>query len=147
MARVLDTPPAAVWAVLADYSGIDQWNRSVKESYATNGLETGLGAQRYCKMAPAGSLTETITVWEPETLMVIRVDSTRMIPIGEALVDYALKPVEGASQSTAVEIRYAFKAKGGRPGQLIAPLVAKQLASAFEDVLTDLETAASTKSR
>ncbi len=141
VARTLNAPSDAVWTVLADYSGISRWNRSVKESHTTNGLETGLGAQRYCKMAPAGSLTETITAWQPEELMIVTIDSTSLIPIGRGVVDYSLKPA-GGDQSTAMEIRYAFDVKGGRVGQLAAPLVGRQLANAFEDVLTDLEDAA-----
>ncbi|MGH1494044.1 MAG: SRPBCC family protein [Acidimicrobiales bacterium] len=141
VARTLNARCVAVWAVLADYAGIERWNRSVKESHTTNGLETGLGAQRYCKMAPAGSLTETITAWKPEELMVVTIDSTSMIPIGKGVVDYSLKPA-GDDQSTAMEIRYAFDVKGGRVAQIAAPLVGKQLIKAFEDVLTDLEEAA-----
>ncbi len=144
VARTLNAPRSAVWAVLADYSGIERWNRSVKESHTTNGLETGLGAQRYCKMAPAGSLTETITAWEPEELMVVTIDTTRMIPIGKGVVDYSVTSADD-DQSTAMEIRYAFDVKGGRLGQLAAPLVGKQLVKAFEDVLSDLEKAARAK--
>lgn len=142
VARTLNVSPTAVWSVLADYSAIERWNRSVKKSHTTNGVTTGLGAQRYCKMAPAGSLTETITSWEPEELMVVTIDSTSMIPIGQGVVDYALKPAAGAGRSTAMEIRYAFVVKGGPIGRLAAPLVGKRLVTAFEDVLTDLEDAA-----
>lgn len=144
--RTLAAAPDAVWRVLADYSGIDRWNRNVKASRATNGLETGLGAQRHCEMSPAGSLTESIAEWEPGSLLVVRIDSTKMIPIKTALVDYRLAPGED-NRSTAMQVRYRFEPKWGPVGRLLAPMVARRLAHSFEDVLTDLELAANDQRR
>ncbi len=141
VSRTLHAAPGNVWRVLADYPSIANWNRNVKASRSTNGQDTGLGAQRYCKMSPVGSIVESISDWQPEHLMTVRIDKTRMIPIAEAVVHYRVS--SGAdSHSTDVEVHYEFTPKWGPLGRLMAPSIAKQLASAFEDVVTDLETAA-----
>lgn len=85
----LDASLSALWRVLADYAQVHAWNRSVTASHSTNSLGSGLGAQRYCKMAPASSLMETTTQWRPQELLTVRIDKSFLIPIRTALVDYA----------------------------------------------------------
>ena len=40
MSRVVDAPPAAAWAVLADFPNISRWNGGVTASHATGFLAT-----------------------------------------------------------------------------------------------------------
>ena len=68
--RDMAAPQADVWAVLADFPNIADWNTGVKVSHSTSGDQTeGVGATRHCDLAPTGSLEETVQAWEPPNRM------------------------------------------------------------------------------
>ncbi len=139
--RTLNAPRTAIWEVLADFANIHLWNRGVTSSQVFNDVAQGIGAQRHCQMAPMGSLTESATAWDHETLLRVRIDASRLIPIKTATVDYKLEPSEIVG-NTNVSKTYQFTPKWSFIAGFIGSVIEKSLNSAFEDVLTDLETAA-----
>ena len=132
--RPTDAPRAAVWAVLADFPNISNWNGGVKASHDTGNGVTGLGAQRHCDLAPIGGLDETITGWEPNEKLVVSIDSAAKLPISNGLATFTLHDGE-----TTVDYDYQPK---GLLGRVMAPILDRQLSKGFSGFLADLEKAA-----
>jgi len=67
--RTVTAPQSSVWAVLADYPNIVDWNDNIKNSYAIGDQIEGVGAQRKTELAPDGKMTmrETVTEWVPKS--------------------------------------------------------------------------------
>ncbi|MFQ5556492.1 MAG: SRPBCC family protein [Acidimicrobiales bacterium] len=137
--RTVEAPTAAVWAVLADFPNIAEWNGGVKKSFATSDNTKGVGASRHCDLSPAGGLEETIVEWREGEKMVISIDSASKLPIKKGLVTFSLDGVDG---STDTSVHYAYETRFGPLGRLIGPLLDKQLVKGFNGFLGDLETAA-----
>jgi uncharacterized protein YndB with AHSA1/START domain len=132
-------PRSAVWAVLADFPNIADWNGGVKKSYSTGETEGGVGATRHCDLAPIGELEETVLAWEPERRMVVRIESAAKLPIKSAEVTFTLDAADG---STPTELRYAYQPRFGPIGSVLGPFIDRQLTSGFEGFLADLDRAA-----
>ena len=142
---------SAVWAVLADFPNIADWNGGVAKSYATSDASEGLGAKRHCDLSPAGTLEETIVEWEPEQKMVVRIDSATKIPVKTGLVTFTIEAVaagadagEEAASSTTLDYRY--ETKWGLLGRLMGPVLDGQLQKGFSGFLADLEATAMERS-
>ena len=52
--RTVAAPRSSVWAVLADYPNIVDWNEAVKNSYAIGDVTEGVGAQRQVDVGSKG---------------------------------------------------------------------------------------------
>ncbi|NNC93415.1 MAG: hypothetical protein HKN80_13080 [Acidimicrobiia bacterium] len=109
--RQVQAPRSAVWAVLADFPNIADWN-------------SGVGARRHCDLAPMGALEETISEWVPESRMVVRIDSAAKLPIKEGVVTFSLEERDGL---TPTEVRYAYQPKFGVLGSMMGPVLDRQL--------------------
>ena len=131
-------PRSAVWAVLADFPNVAEWNNGVKKSYAISEASNGVGAQRHCNIAPAGQLEETIRKWEPETMMAISIDAAKKMPIKSALGTFTL---EDRGDSTSVRLDFEYHPRFGPIGRLLTPLLDKQFAKSFDGYMTDLQAA------
>jgi uncharacterized protein YndB with AHSA1/START domain len=139
MKKRLDVSPKRVWAVLADFPNIADWNRAVTRSVATSEATRGVGAKRHCELA-GGALEETVTAWEEGKRMEIRVDSAARLPIARGLVTFTLT---GAEAATEISVEYGYEPRFGVVGQLMGRLALdKQLKKGFAAFLRDLEAAA-----
>lgn len=128
-----------VWAVLADFPNIADWNTGVTRSYATSDATGGVGAKRHCDLAPVGALEETVTGWDEGKSMEIRIDSAAKLPIAHGLVTFTLSEVDAA---TDVAVEYRYTPKFGFLGQLLGRFVLDgQLSKGFGSFLKDLEQA------
>jgi uncharacterized protein YndB with AHSA1/START domain len=141
--RKLAAPKSAVWAVLADYPNISEWNSGVKASVSTGGGTEGVGAKRHCDLSPAGSLEETVVAWEPEQKLVISIDSTKKLPIKNGEATFVM---DNDGDATAFSLSYDYHAKGGPAAGLLEKLMHGQLKKGFNGFIDDLETAAKAKS-
>ena len=97
---IIEAPKSAVWAILADFPNVTDWNSGVIKSHVTSETNSGVGAQRHCDLAPAGEVEETIRKWEPETTLVISIDSTKDMPFESALETFALEDNSGSTRLT-----------------------------------------------
>ena len=90
--RTLAAPQSSVWAVLADYPNIVDWNDGVKNSYAIGDAIEGVGAQRQTELVPNGAMRmrETVAEWMPEEIMVIAIDKIEKQPIKQATMTFTL---------------------------------------------------------
>jgi uncharacterized protein YndB with AHSA1/START domain len=139
VSREIEAPQSAVWAVLADFPNIADWNSGVKVSHSTSDSSEGVGATRHCDLAPVGALEETITEWSPEEKMVVRIDSAAKLPIRSGLVTFTL---DGTEATTTTDLAYSYEARFGPLGSVMGPLIDRQLRKGFEGFLADLEAAA-----
>ena len=134
--KTLNAPRSSVWAILADFSNVADWNPAVEKSHATSEAVGGVGATRHCDLAPMGTTEESVIGWEPEERIVIKVDDSELVPFKEATAIFAL---EGTDDTTDVTVSFEFAAEGDPQ---IGEEMEKQLAVQFEGVLAGLEAAA-----
>jgi len=137
--RQIGASPDKVWAVLADFPNISEWNSGVTHSRSTSDATAGVGAKRHCDLSPAGALEETVTVWDEGKRMEISIDSAEKLPIAHGLAAFSLN---GTDASTEVSVEYSYKPKYGFFGNLIGRLVLDgQLTKGFGSFLKDLDLA------
>lgn len=137
--RDLNATPAQVWAVLADFPNIADWNDGIKKSYSTGEAVEGVGAMRHCDLAPMGTLEETIREWAPNERMVVSIDSASKIPIKHGQMTFTLGD---GTASTPFTMNYDYEAKGGPFAFLMAKMLNGQLRKGFNGFLDQLEPAA-----
>lgn len=130
----MQAPREAVWAVLADFPNISDWNSGIKASHATSEATEGVGATRHCDLAPLGELEETIAEWDEGIRMVVNIDSAKKLPIERGVATFTI-----GEQATTIDYEYE---PSGLMGKLTGPILVKQLNKGFEGFLTDLDAAA-----
>jgi hypothetical protein len=137
--RQMDASPDKIWAVLADFPNIADWNGGVSRSYSTSDATTGVGAKRHCDLAPMGALEETVTGWDEGKRMEISIDSAARLPIAHGLATITLS---GADAATDVSVEYSYKPKFGFLGNLMGRFMLDgQFTKGFTGFLKDLEQA------
>lgn len=139
LTRTLDAPQSAVWAVLADYPNIADWNSGVKKSFSTGEATEGVGAKRHCDLAPLGALEETIQEWEPESKLAISIDEAAKLPIKKGLASFELGD---AGDKTDFVLTYEYEPGWGPLAFIVGPMLDRQLKSGFGGFIDDLAKAA-----
>jgi uncharacterized protein YndB with AHSA1/START domain len=136
--RTLAAPRSSLWAVLADYPNIGDWNDGVKNSYALGDATEGVGAQRQCDLVPNGKMRmrETVAEWVPEERMVIAIDKIEKQPVKQATMTFTLS--EG-DETTPVTMSYEYEPKGGPLAFIYGPLLDRQMKKAFHGFIDNLE--------
>ncbi len=142
--RTLAAPRSSVWAVLADYPNIVDWNDGVKNSYAIGDATEGVGAQRQCELVPNGamSMRETVTEWVPEERMVIAIDEIKKMPVKQATMTFTLSD---GDEDTPLTMSYDYEAKGGPLAFLYGPMLDRQMKNGFNGFIDNLEPTAQTR--
>ncbi len=136
--RTVAAPRAAVWAVLADYPNIADWNVGVENSFAIGDQTEGVGAVRHCDLT-VGAMDETVTQWVPEETMVIKLSEIEKHPLKQAEMTFTLAD-DGAG--TAFLMSYNFEPKGGPFSSVVAAMLKRPMIKGFNSFIDDLETAA-----
>ena len=136
--RTLAAPRASVWAVLADYPNIGDWNDGVQNSYAIGDATEGVGAQRQVELVPTGErrMRETVAEWVPDERMVIAVDQIEKQPLKQGTMTFTL--VDGG-ETTPFTMSYDFDPKGGPLGFILARLLARPFNKGFNGFIDNLE--------
>ncbi len=139
--RTVASPRHSVWAVLADYPNIVDWNEAVKNSYAIGDAIEGVGAQRQVDLGSKGSIKnrETVTEWTPEQRMVIAVDKIEKQPIKQATMTFTLS---GLGETTPFAMSYDYEPKGGPLAFIFGPMLDRQMKKGFNGFIDSLEPAA-----
>ncbi|MCP3936926.1 MAG: SRPBCC family protein [Actinomycetia bacterium] len=139
--RTVASPRHSVWAVLADYPNIVDWNEAVKNSYAIGDAIEGVGAQRQVDLGSKGSIKnrETVTEWTPEQRMVIAVDKIEKQPIKQATMTFTLSDGDGTTPFT---MSYDYEPKGGPLALIYGPILDRLLGNGFNAFIDDLGPAA-----
>lgn len=139
--RIVAAPRSSVWAVLADYPNISEWNEAMTNSYALGDAIEGVGAERRCEFGSKGSIKmrETVTEWAPEQRMVIAVDQTEKQLLKQATMTFTLSD---AGETTPFTMNYHYEAKGGPLARIYGPLLDRVLRKGFNAFIDDMETTA-----
>ena len=139
--RTLAAPRSSVWAVLADYPNIVDWNDGVKNSYAIGDATEGVGAQRQCDLVPNGAMRmrETVAEWVPEERMVIAIDKVEKLPIKQATMTFTLSD---GGETTPFTMSYDYEPKGGPLAFIFGPLLDRLFNKGFNGFIDNLEPAA-----
>ena len=135
--RTVAAPRSSVWAVLADYPNIDDWNDGVKNSYAIGDATEGVGAQRQIDLVLKGArMRETVTEWVPEERMVIAVDKIEKQPLKQATMTLTLSD---GGETTPFTMSYDYELKGGPLAFIYGPLLARLFNKGFNGFIDNLE--------
>ena len=139
--RTVAAPRSSVWAILADYPNIVDWNDGVMSSDAIGDATEGVGAQRQIGLAPDGSMSmrETVAEWVPEERMVIAVDKVEKQPVKQATMTFTLS---GGGETTPLTMSYEYEPKGGPLAYIYGPLLDRQMSKGFNGFIDNLEPAA-----
>jgi len=137
--RTLAAPRSSVWAVLADYPNIADWNDGVKKSYAIGDATEGVGAQRQTELVPTGAMRETVAEWVPEERMVIAIDKVEKMPVKQARMTFTLS---GGDENTLFTMSYDYEPKGGPLAVILGPVLDRQMNKGFNGFIDLLEPAA-----
>jgi len=135
--RTLAAPRSSVWAVLADYPNIADWNDGVKNSYAIGDATEGVGAQRQTELVPDGKMRmrETVAEWVPEERMVIAIDKVEKMPVKQARMTFTLS---GGDETTLFTMRYEYEPKGAL-WSFLGPFLDRQFSKGFNGFIDLLE--------
>ena len=141
--RTLAVARSSVWAVLADYPNIADWNDGVKKSYAIGDATEGVGAQRQTELAPDGKMRmrETVTEWVPEERMVMAIDKMEKMPVKQARMTFTLS---GGDETTLFTMSYDYEPKGAL-WSFLGPILDRQFNKGFNGFIDLLEPAAQTR--
>ena len=134
--RTLAAPRSSVWAVLADYPNIADWNDGVKKSYAIGDATEGVGAQRQTELVPTGAMRETVAEWVPEERMVIAIDKVEKMPVKQARMTFTLS---GGDETTLFTMSYDYEPKGGPLAVILGPVLDRQMNKGFNGFIDLLE--------
>ena len=139
--RTVAAPRSSVWAVLADYPNIVDWNDGVKNSYAIGDATEGVGAQRQTELGPTGAMRmrETVTEWVPEERMVIAIDKIEKMPVKQARQTFTLAD---DGEATLFTMSYDYEPKGGPLAFILGPILNPQMKKGFNGFIDNLEPAA-----
>ena len=137
-------PPSNVWAVLADYPNIVEWNGGISKSFSLGDSTEGVGAQRQCELAPDGkmSMRETVTEWVPEKKMAIDIDNIETMPVKQASITFTLGD---GGETTPLTMSYDYEPKGGPLALILGPIMDRQMSKGFSGFIDYLEPAAQSR--
>jgi uncharacterized protein YndB with AHSA1/START domain len=138
VARTLAAPRSSVWAVLADYPNIVDWNDGVKSSYAIGDATEGVGAQRQTELVPNGAMRmrETVAEWVPEETMVIAIDKIEKQPVKQATMTFTLSD---GGETTPFAMSYEYEPKGGPLAFIYGPFLDRMMRKGFNGFIDNLE--------
>ena len=141
--RTVQAPRSSVWAVLADYPNIADWNDGVINSHAIGDATDGVGAQRKCELEGSVAMRETVTEWAPEEKMVVAIDQIQKMPVTKATMTFTLSD---GGDTTPMTMSYDYEPKGGPFGFLVAAMMGGPMRKGFNGFIDSLEQAARTRS-
>ena len=139
--RTLAVARSSVWAVLADYPNIADWNDGLKKSYAIGDATEGVGAQRQTELVPDGAMRmrETVDEWVPEERMVIAIDKIEKMPVRQARMTYTLSD---GGETSLFSMSYEYEPKGGPLAFILGLMIDRQMNKGLNGFVDNLEQAA-----
>ncbi|MCP3974333.1 MAG: SRPBCC family protein [bacterium] len=134
--RTVAATQSSVWAMLADYPNIGDWNDNITNSYAIGDATEGIGAQRQTELVPDGAMRmrETVTEWVPDEKMVIAIDQIEQMPVTQATQTFTLS---ADGETTSFTMSYDYEPMGD-----LGPVFDEQMTMGFNGFIDSLERAA-----
>jgi len=139
--RTLAAPRSSVWAVLADFPNIADWNDGLTKSYAIGHATEGVGAQRQTELVPTGAMRmrETVAEWVPEERMVMAIDKIEKMPANRSTMTFTLTD---GGETTLFTMSYEYEPKGGPLAFILGPMLDRQMNKGLDGFVDNLEAAA-----
>jgi carbon monoxide dehydrogenase subunit G len=103
---LIDAPPAAVWAALADLEAVAAYNPGVESARYVSANREGVGSTRVCNFKAGGSVKEQVTEWRPGEAIAFQM-SDHPWPMADAGFRIALLP-EGQRTRLRQDTQYEF---------------------------------------
>ncbi|MDJ0752807.1 MAG: SRPBCC family protein [Ardenticatenaceae bacterium] len=135
----IDAPKEEVWATLADFGNIYQWNPNVTKSYLTTTQGEGTGTQRHCDLTLAGaSVEERIVEWHDGEAMGIEIfDGQKTPPWRNAVATIKIREENGGTEVTGI---FSYDMKFGPIGTLMNSMMVKpQFGKAWGELFAGLK--------
>ena len=129
-------PANAVWDILDDFENIADYTDQVKTSVSTSENATGVGAGRFCELAPFGTTNEEILEYTPGGSMVIRLYDITGLPVKSTRSTFSVRPV-GENES---ELTFSSEVhpKGGIFAGFLSKRLEKRLPKGAQSMVDDL---------
>jgi len=129
-------PADTVWAVLADFGALARWVPEVEHACLLHGGSPGVGTVRRVQVGRT-TLLETVTAWSPPEHLAY--DITGLPPVLRHVGnDWRLRSV---GDGTEVTLTTTVDAGPRPPQRAIARLVARRMATTFDQMLAGLAAA------
>ena len=143
VARTIDVPADEAWKIIDDFGAIHRYHPLVDRSPITNGVASGVGAERVCEFDNGDKITERITAYDPGKGYTVEITDTGKFPLKSAVGTFGVRPA-GKGRST-VQFDFQFQPKFGPVGWLMGKTVMRyQFRKILTNVLTGFETHAKT---
>lgn len=127
-------PPAAVWAVLADFANVHRWSRAVRHSELVSAQPRGVGCARACHIPGFGRIRETVVDWQEGTGL--SYEATPLGPLGPSRNRWQVAP---GPSGAVVLVELSYRVRFGLVGRLLHRLVMRRkLARLLREVLGQL---------
>ena len=97
------------------------------------------GARRQVDLAPAGTMVETVTVWEEGRTLATTNQPSALVPFKQAEAKLTLEP---DGDGTVITFDYRYVPRGGPMGRLTGPVIDRMLRTNFEGMMAAVEEAA-----
>lgn len=130
-------PAEAVWAVLSDFDRIADWAREIDHSGRLSQRSEGVGTERRVQVK-FNVVLERVTVWQPEQTLAYEI--VGLPNVVSSVVNEWTLTAEGDRTRLALTARVEPGPKP--PMKLAARLLAKQMGSVNQRLLSDLALAA-----
>ena len=129
-------PKAKLWAVLEDYSAVENFAATVISSPIVGDKQTGLGAKRLCTFKDGSSLIEEIIDYKEGQGYRMELQEFSM-PLNSMQSEIGVKEID--AETSELYMTTDFVVKGGPLGKLMGHLLMRpMMKGVFEKVLTGL---------
>ncbi len=134
----ISSSPEKVWEVLDKFGGVSAYHPFVKASPIANGVESGLGAERFCHFEDGNSIKERIVEYDAGKSYKVSIIDAGTFPLNEAIATLSVKPL--SKNESIVTFNMNFKPKFGPMGWLMAKLMMEgQFKKNLSNVLQGLD--------
>ncbi len=130
-------PAEAVWAVLSDFDRIADWAREIDHSCRLSQRSEGVGTERRVQVG-TNVVLERVTVWEPEQTLAYEIVGLPSL-VSRVVNEWTLEP---DGDRTRLALTATVEPGPKPPMKLAARLLAKQMGSVNQRLLSDLALAA-----
>ena len=134
--RVLPHPPAAAWAVLADFGALSTWAPNVDHSVVLHAADEAVGQVRRVQTGRT-TLLERVVTWDEPRVLAYTIEGLPKV-VRHVRNQWTLEPT-----GAGAEVRLTTDVDCGPrpPQQLVARLVARRLARESDRLLDGLAVA------
>lgn len=129
----IERPPVVVWSVLAAFGAISDWAPNVDHSCLTTAQPGDVGAERRVQVGRT-ALLERVVAWDPAERLSYQI--VGLPPVVRSVTNsWTLAP---AGEHTVVSITTDVDVGPRPPQQVVARLIARQMAKASTEMLAGL---------